>query len=64
MVPTTGPAYANLSVALRRFFQLIQLVELIKLFLECLFGEFYSHWPFGHSCPKATDYSHAVPAFG
>ena len=64
MVPTTGSAYASLSVALRRFFRLIQLVELSELFLERILGEFFSHRPFGHSCPKATDYCHAVPAFG
>ena len=61
MVPTTGPAFG----AFRRFlFKLIQFLELSKLLHECFLGEFFSHWPFGHSCPKATDYCHAVPAFG
>ena len=63
MISTTGPVYPSFSVAFRRLFELIQLVELSELFLERFLGEFFSHRPFGHSRSEAFDNCHAFPAF-
>ena len=63
MVSTIGPVYQSFSVAFWRLFELNQLVELSKLFLERFLGEFFSHRPFGHSRPEAFNNCHAFPAF-
>ena len=62
MVSTPGPVFESLSVALRRLFELVQLVEL-KLFFERLLGEFFSYRPPGHSYSETTDDCHPLSAF-